>query len=122
MGKKNGFWSTLFAPKKKSSCCCSGQIEVIPEDTPSKCECPTTKECGKEIIVLGTGCSSCKALFGTVQDVVAKLGIDAIVKKEENLENIMSYNVMTLPALVVNGKVVAKGQNLTVEQVKELLK
>ena len=34
----------------------------------------------------------------------------------------MSYNVMSLPALVVNGKVVAKGRRLSLEQVKGLLK
>ncbi len=33
----------------------------------------------------------------------------------------MAYNVMSLPALVVNEKVVSKGQKLTVEQVKQLL-
>ena len=42
--------------------------------------------------------------------------------KEEDLVKIMSYNVVSLPALVVNGKVVAKGRRLSLEQVKELLK
>ena len=73
------------------------------------------------IKVLGTGCSSCKALYATVQEAVKQLGIDAEVIKEENLNKIMTYNVMSLPALVVNEKVVSKGQKLTVEQVKQLL-
>ena len=83
---------------------------------------PKTKQNMKKVIkVLGTGCSSCKALYSTVQDAVAQLGIDATVEKEENLEKIMAYNVMSLPALVVDGKVVAKGQKLSVEQVKALI-
>ncbi|MDE6794998.1 MAG: thioredoxin family protein [Muribaculaceae bacterium] len=75
----------------------------------------------KVIKVLGTGCSSCKALFTTVQEAVKELGIDATVEKEEDLNKIMAYNVMSLPALVINDKVVSKGQKLTVEQVKQLL-
>ncbi len=123
--EKKGFWSTLFAPKKKSSCCCGSQIEIVPESTDKKetpaCSCDTNNSGKKVIKVLGTGCSSCKALYSTVQEALAQLGIDATVEKEENLEKIMAYNVMSLPALVVDGKVVAKGQKLSVEQVKALI-
>ena len=75
-----------------------------------------------EIKVLGTGCAGCKALYETVKQAVAEEGGQAAVVKEENLVKIMSYNVMSLPALVVNGKVVAKGRRLSLEQVKGLLK
>ena len=122
--EKKGFWSTLFAPKKKSSCCCGSQIEIVPEDVKpaaSSCGCGSTEKGTKVIKVLGTGCSSCKALFSTVQEAVKELGIDATVEKEEDLNKIMAYNVMSLPALVINEKVVSKGQKLTVEQVKQLL-
>ena len=44
---------------------------------------------GMEIKVLGTGCASCKALFATVQQAVAELGIEAMVIKEEDLMKIM---------------------------------
>lgn len=74
-----------------------------------------------EIKVLGTGCAGCKALFNTVQEAVGQLGIEAKVIKEEDLRKIMAYNVMSLPALVVDGKVVSKGRLLSVEQVKAIL-
>lgn len=74
-----------------------------------------------EIKVLGTGCAGCKALYEAVQQAVAQLGVDAQVIKEEDLIKIMEYNVMSLPALVVDGKVVSKGKRLNVEQVKKLL-
>ena len=61
------------------------------------------------IKVLGTGCSKCKALYAAVEKVVKDFGINAELIKEEDLEKIMSYHVMALPALVVNEKVVAKG-------------
>ncbi len=73
-----------------------------------------------EIKVLGTGCAGCKALYATVEKVVADLGLNANLVKEEDIMNIMQYNVMSLPALVIDEKVVAKGK-LTYEQVKELL-
>ena len=73
-----------------------------------------------EIKVLGTGCANCKALYATVEKVVKELGIQAEIIKEEDLMKIMEYNVMTLPALVINGKVVAKGRN-NAGEVKELI-
>lgn len=75
-----------------------------------------------EIKVLGTGCSSCKALYEAVKQVVSEMGIVANVIKEEDIMKIMSYNVMRLPALVVDEKVVSFGKKLTVNEVKELLK
>ena len=75
-----------------------------------------------EIKVLGSGCAKCKALFDAVQQAVDQLGIDARVEKEEDLMKIMDYNVMALPAIVIDGKVVSKGKTLGVDQVKELLR
>lgn len=73
-----------------------------------------------EIKVLGTGCSNCKALYATVEKVIKELGIDASLIKEENMEKILSYNVMSLPALVIDEKVVAKGR-ISEKEVKEIL-
>lgn len=75
----------------------------------------------KEIIVLGTGCSGCKALYDTVVKAVEELALDARVEKQEDLMKIMSYNVMRLPGLVIDGKVVASGKSLSLNDVKELL-
>lgn len=74
-----------------------------------------------EIKVLGTGCASCKALFSTTEQAVKELNLDAHVVKEEDMLKIMEYNVLSLPALVVDGKVVAKGKKLSVDEVKNLL-
>lgn len=74
-----------------------------------------------EIKVLGTGCASCKALYATVEAAVAEMGLDAKVVKEEDLMEIMKYNVMSMPALVVDGVVVSSGRKLTMGDVKKLL-
>lgn len=73
-----------------------------------------------EIKVLGTGCASCKALYQTVEQTVKELGLTAEIIKEEDLMKIMEYNVMTLPALVVDGKVVAKGK-ISAQEMKAIL-
>ena len=74
-----------------------------------------------EIKVLGTGCASCKALFETVNQAVRECNIEAVVIKEEDMMNIMSYNVMSLPAIVIDEKVVSKGKKLSLSEVKELI-
>ena len=74
-----------------------------------------------EIKVLGTGCASCKALFNTVQQAVEDLGVEATVIKEDDLMKIMSYNVLSLPALVIDEKVVAKGAR-SLPEVIEIIK
>ena len=87
--EKKGFWSTLFAPKKKSSCCCGSQIEIVPDEVklaePQSCGYSSSEDGKKVIKVLGTGCSSCKALYSTVQEAVKELGIDATVEKAADL-------------------------------------
>ena len=75
----------------------------------------------KEIKVLGTGCSNCTTLYDNVKSAVAELGIDATVEKEQDIMKIMEYNVMSIPALVVDGSVLSAGKVLTIEDVKKLL-
>ncbi len=74
-----------------------------------------------EIKVLGTGCAGCKALYETTKQAVAELGLDATVIKEEDIMAIMSYNVMRMPGLVIDGKVVSSGKKLSLQEVKDLL-
>lgn len=74
-----------------------------------------------EIKVLGTGCASCKALYAVVESAVVEMGLDAKVVKEEDLMEIMKYNVLSMPALVVDGVVVSSGRKLSVGDVKRLL-
>lgn len=74
-----------------------------------------------EIKVLGTGCAKCKTLEKLTRDVVAKNGIDATITKVEDILEIMKFNVMSTPALVVDGKVVIKGRVPTESEIAALL-
>lgn len=64
----------------------------------------------KQIKVLVSGCNCSQKFASLVEKVVNDNQIDATVEKVDNIMEIMQYNVMTLPALVVDGTVVAKGQ------------
>ena len=75
-----------------------------------------------EIKVLGTGCSKCKSLEKLTRDVIEKNGISANISKVEDIVEIMKYNVMSTPALVVDGKVVLKGRVPSESELTILLK
>ena len=74
-----------------------------------------------EIKVLGTGFAGCRTLYETVTQAIAELGISAAIVKEEDIAEILSYGIMTLPGLVVDGRVVSAGRKLSLAEVKELL-
>ncbi|WP_245820757.1 thioredoxin family protein [Saccharicrinis aurantiacus] len=74
-----------------------------------------------EIKILGTGCSKCKTLTKNTEEAVTELNLNAKVNKVEDIVEIMNYNVMSTPALVIDGKVVSKGKLLSTKEVKELL-
>lgn len=73
------------------------------------------------IKILGTGCSKCKVLYDNTQTALSELGLDATLDKEEDIVQILKYNTLTLPALVIDEKVVSSGHLLSVNQVKNLL-
>jgi small redox-active disulfide protein 2 len=73
----------------------------------------------KVIKVLGTGCQKCQSMISVVKDVVSENNIDATIEKIEDIMEIMKFNVMTTPALVIDdiitikGRVPSKGEVLT---------
>ena len=75
-----------------------------------------------KIQILGTGCAKCKALTKNVETAVAELNITADIEKVEDIKQIVSYGVMSTPALVVDGTVVSAGNLLTPHEIKNILK
>lgn len=73
------------------------------------------------IKILGSGCANCSNLEKVTREAVADLGIDATFEKVTNYAEMMTYNVMRTPALVVDEKVVLSGRVPTAGQVKEIL-
>ena len=75
-----------------------------------------------KIQILGSGCPKCRKLESMVKTTVDKLGLDAEVTHVHDLDEILSYNVMMTPAMVVDGLVKLSGRLPTEAQLVELLK
>jgi small redox-active disulfide protein 2 len=75
----------------------------------------------KRVKILGSGCAKCNQLADVVKAVIAQEGIEAMVEKVEDIQQIMAYNVMSTPALVVDEVVMCKGRIPSSGEVKEML-
>jgi small redox-active disulfide protein 2 len=75
----------------------------------------------KIIKILGTGCPRCQQTVAVVEDVVKQNGIDAIIEKVENITDIMKYNVLATPAVVVDEEIKIKGRVPTPSEINALL-
>lgn len=73
------------------------------------------------IKILGGGCASCKKLYENTKKAVAETGIKADVEYITDMQKIMEYGVMKMPALVVNEQVVAMGKVLKPAEIVKLL-
>ncbi len=71
--------------------------------------------------ILGPGCKRCQILAENTKAAVAELGLDAEIVKVEDMQAIMSYGVLSTPALVVDGQVRLAGHIATPRQIRELL-
>jgi small redox-active disulfide protein 2 len=74
-----------------------------------------------KIKVLGPGCSRCHQLDKTTREVVKELGIDATVEEVRDMRQIMAYDVLATPALVINEHVVSSGKTLTRAEVSQMI-
>lgn len=72
--------------------------------------------------VLGTGCKNCKALLDHTKEAVKAMHSEAEVSYVVNLQEIMSYGVISMPVLVINDQVVSQGKVLKTKEVEALLR
>ena len=75
----------------------------------------------KKIVVLGSGCKGCQTLYKNVIDVLAEKNIALDAEYITDMEKIMGYGVMSLPALVIDDKVESMGKVLSQSEVEKIL-
>jgi len=75
----------------------------------------------KTIKVLGSGCPSCASAEKIVAEVVNELKIEAQIIKVDDIQEIMAYDILSTPAIVIDEKVVFKGRVPSKDEMKALL-
>ncbi|HKM35172.1 MAG TPA: thioredoxin family protein [Lachnospiraceae bacterium] len=124
----------LFGKKKEEkaspACACNGNAVEMEAESMNCCCCGNTESaeaCCEEaktgiccVKVLGSGCKSCHELFENTKKAVEDMGLSVEVEYVTDIEKVVSYGVMSTPALVVNEKVVSMGKVLKADDVQKL--
>ena len=74
------------------------------------------------IKVLGAGCKSCHEQYENAKEAVKAMGLSVEVEYITDMQKVMEYGVMSMPAIVVNEKVVSMGKVLKAADVEKLLR
>ncbi|MGP0585830.1 thioredoxin family protein [Paenibacillus timonensis] len=74
------------------------------------------------IKILGSGCSNCLRLTENTKAALKETNTQAEVIKVTDFEQIMTYGVMSTPALVIDEKVVSYGKVLKPKEIVDVLK
>ncbi len=74
-----------------------------------------------EVKVLGPGCAKCKTTYNVVEKVIKENNLNVTLTKVDDIMEMMSYNILSTPAIVVDGEVKIKGRVPSENEVKELL-
>ena len=104
--------------KKPAPACCCGQSGQ--QETAACCSAPAGAI--TSVKVLGAGCKACHAMYEYVQAAVQALGLSVEVEYITDMEKVMAYGVMSMPAIVVNEKMVSMGKVLKAAEVEALLR
>lgn len=106
---------------KKPVCACNGGCSTSESDKIENDCCNAAKDGICCIKVLGSGCKSCHALLESTKEAVKAMGLSVEVEYVTDMQKIMEYGVMSMPALVLNEKVVSMGKVLKSGDVEKLL-
>lgn len=75
----------------------------------------------KKIQILGTGCAKCEKLAANAKQAADSIGLEYELIKISDLNDIMSFGVMTTPALAIDGKVLTTGKVPSPADIEKLI-
>lgn len=75
-----------------------------------------------DIKILGTGCTKCVKTYEVVKKAVEHSGVNATIEKVEDIMEIMKYNIMTTPAVAIDGEVKIKGRVPSEQEIINLIR
>lgn len=105
--------------KKTPVCACSSSDNArVESDAPC---CPEAENGICCIKVLGAGCKSCHEQYEQAQQAADAMGLSVKVEYITDMQKVMEYGVMSMPAIVVNDRVVSMGKVLKAAEVEHLL-
>lgn len=118
-----GFGKKKEEEKKVPACACSASASAETDSAKAECTCCAQKKGDiVSVKVLGTGCPTCHALLKNTEQAIETLGLSVKVEYVTDMPKIVEYGVMSLPALVVNDKVVSVGKVLKANEIEALLR
>ena len=106
--------------KKAPACCCGSAKAQVAKS--AECCCGTSVNGICCVKVLGAGCRACHEQYENAKTAVKALGLDVEVEYITDMEKVMGYGVMSMPAIVVNEKVVSMGMVLKAADMEKLLR
>jgi len=63
-----------------------------------------------DVKVLGAGCPKCSKVYEVAERAISEAGVRAELEKVERLDELVSYGILVVPALVVAGEVKCAGR------------
>lgn len=108
--------------KNASACACTCGCQTNETREIANDCCPEAKDGICCIKVLGAGCKSCHELYENAKEAVKAMGLSVEVEYITDMQKVMEYGVMSMPAVVVNEKVVSTGKVLKAADVEKLLR
>ena len=126
-----GFGKKKEEEKQVPACCCGSDVK---KEEVSSCCCGSAGQAGEAaccgdagsgisgIKVLGAGCKSCHEQYENAEAAVKAMGLNLEVEYITDMEKLMGYGVMSMPAIVVNEQVVSMGKVLKAADVEKLLR
>lgn len=116
-----GFGKRKEEGGKAVACACNGVCETYEAENVNDSCCDEASNGICCIKVLGSGCKNCHALLENTQAALKNMGLLIEPEYVTDMEKIIAYGVMSMPALVVNENVVSMGKVLKAADVEKLL-